>query len=179
MFTDSKATISKKLCLIGDFGVGKTSLIRRFVDRQFSDQYLSTVGVKISRKLVVLQELSAKNLQLLIWDIEGSTKFKSIVPSYLQGAKAAIIVGDVTRQDTLDRLSEHIQGFLMANPQGTLAVALNKADLVEEDRLATLIQAVPFQDQPCILAVCATSAKTGQSVDELFQTLAQRMMESE
>ena len=179
MSTGSKTTISKKLCLIGDFGVGKTSLIRRFVDRQFSDQYLSTVGVKISRKLVEPQEQSAKNLQLLVWDIEGSTKFKAIAPSYLQGAKAAIIVGDVTRQETLDRLAEHIQSFLAINPQGILAVALNKADLTEEKSLATLIQAVPFQDQPCVLAVCATSAKTGQAVDELFQTLAQRMMESE
>ena len=179
MSTGSKTTISKKLCLIGDFGVGKTSLIRRFVDRQFSDQYLSTVGVKISRKLVQLQEQSTKNLQLLIWDIEGSTKFKAIAPSYLQGAKAAIIVGDVTRQETLDRLSEHMQSFLAVNPQGILAVALNKADLAQDKPIEVLLQAVPFQDQPYVLTVCATSAKTGQAVDELFQTLAQRMMESE
>ncbi|MEO1762587.1 MAG: GTP-binding protein, partial [Cyanobacteria bacterium J06629_18] len=79
------STISKKICLIGDFGVGKTSLIRRFVDRQFSDKYLSTVGVKISRKSVeVTDSKQGKNLnlQLLIWDIEGSTKFKGISASY-------------------------------------------------------------------------------------------------
>jgi GTPase SAR1 family protein len=63
--------ISQKICLIGDFGVGKTSLIRRFVDRQFSDKYLSTVGVKISRKLVAInsQNTPQKKIQLLIWDI--------------------------------------------------------------------------------------------------------------
>ena len=72
--------ISKKICLVGDFGVGKTSLIRRFVDKQFSDKYLSTVGVKISRKLIELSETEsqkAEEIQLIIWDIEGSNKFKS------------------------------------------------------------------------------------------------------
>jgi small GTP-binding protein len=179
MSTGSKTTISKKLCLLGDFGVGKTSLIRRFVDRQFSDQYLSTVGVNIARKLVEPQEPSARHLQLLLWDIEGSTKFKAIAPSYVQGAKAAIIVGDVTRQETLDRLSEHIQSFLAINPQGLLAVALNKADLVAEATLTSLMQAVPFQKPPRVLAVCATSAKTGKAVDAIFQALAQAIMESE
>ena len=175
----SKPTLSKKMCLIGDFSVGKTSLIRRFVDRQFSDQYLSTVGVKLSRKLIEFQEPAAKNLQLLIWDIEGNTKFKAIAPSYLQGAKGAIIVGDVTRQETLDRLSEHMQSFLAINPQGFLAVALNKADLTEDATLKSLSQAVPFQDDPRVLVVHATSAKTGKAVDNLFQMLAQRLMESE
>ncbi|MBW4474226.1 MAG: GTP-binding protein [Stenomitos rutilans HA7619-LM2] len=179
MSTGSKSTLSKKMCLIGDFGVGKTSLIRRFVDRQFSDQYLSTVGVKISRKLVEGQEPGIKDLQLLIWDIEGSTKFKAIAPSYLQGAKAAIVVGDVTRQETLDRLSEHVESFLAINPQGVVAVALNKADLVEEKTLIDLLQLLPLQNQPRVLTVCATSAKTGKAVDDVFQTLTQQMMESE
>ncbi|MBC7970524.1 MAG: GTP-binding protein [Verrucomicrobia bacterium] len=179
MSTGSKTTTSKKMCLIGAFGVGKTSLIRRFVDRQFSDQYLSTVGVTISRKLVDLQEPPTKNLQLLSWDLEGSTKFKAIAPNDLQGAQAAIVVDDVTRSETLERLSDPIQSFLTINPQGVLAVALNKADLVEEKTLASLLQAVPFQHQPCVSTVCANSAKTGKAVDALFQTLAQCMMESE
>ncbi|NEN93649.1 MAG: GTP-binding protein, partial [Okeania sp. SIO3H1] len=90
--------ISKKICLVGDFGVGKTSLIRKFVDRQFSDQYLSTVGVKISRKKVDLPKIEVEKnnfLQLLIWDLEGHTKFKAIAPNYLKGASGAIVVADV------------------------------------------------------------------------------------
>lgn len=172
------STISKKMCLIGDFGVGKTSLIRRFVDRQFSDQYLSTVGVKISRKLLS-HEPPENNLQLLIWDIEGSTKFKAIAPSYLQGAKAAIVVGDVTRQETLEQISGHVQRFLVINPQSFVVVALNKADLVDEQTLATLMQTAAFKDQPRVLAVYSTSAKTGKAVDDIFQILAQRMMKAE
>ena len=113
--------VSQKICLIGDFGVGKTSLIRQFVDRQFSDKYLSTVGVKISRTLVSINNLSdntpvdLKQLQLIIWDIEGSTRFKAIAPSYLQGAKGALIVGDVTRQSSMQSLKDHVQLFQSIN----------------------------------------------------------------
>ena len=68
--------ISKKICLIGDFGVGKTSLIRRFVDRQFSDQYLSTIGVKISRKIVEIQpQNQIRQVRLLIWVLKGKPNF--------------------------------------------------------------------------------------------------------
>ena len=82
------ATISKKICLVGDFSVGKTSLIRRFVDRQFSDQYLSTVCVKISKKLIDATSLKlpeGDKFQLMVWDIEGRTDYKPIDVSYLRG----------------------------------------------------------------------------------------------
>ena len=76
------AVISKKICLLGDFSVGKTSLIRRFIEGKFSDQYLTTVGVKISRKSLELDSPS-QTINFILWDIEGQTKFQSITPSYL------------------------------------------------------------------------------------------------
>jgi small GTP-binding protein len=167
--------ISKKICLIGDFGVGKTSLIRRFVEQQFSDKYLSTVGVKISRKSIKLSDNEAQHLpelQLLIWDIEGSNKFKAIAPSYFQGAKGAIIVGDVTREETLIHLTEHIQNFLAVNPNSYIIIALNKSDLIEAEHLANIHQMYQFKEISCVLGTYITSAKTGSSVDELFQKLA-------
>ena len=98
--------ISKKICLVGDFSVGKTSLIRRFVENKFSDRYLSTVGVKISRKSIEVETAIASQLvNLLIWDIEGQTKFQSIATSYLKGASGSIIVADITRPETLEHLS--------------------------------------------------------------------------
>ena len=167
--------ITQKICLVGDFGVGKTSLIRQFVDRQFSDQYLSTVGVKISKKQVELSKdvpPDRSTLQLLIWDIEGRTRFKAIAPTYLQGAKGAIVVGDATREETLDQLAEHVQQFVTVNPKGWVVVALNKSDLVSADRLAEWLRIYSFQAQPAVLAVYPTSAKTGDRVDQLFEHLA-------
>ena len=168
------------MCLVGDFGVGKTSLSRRFVDRQFSDQYLSTVGVKISRKNIELVGTKGQeklDLQLLIWDLEGHTKFKAIAPSYLQGASGAVIVADVSRQETIDRIPEHLQLFASVNPKGSVIIALNKSDLVDEDKLAKLFELVQDLDQEKILGIYTTSAKTGKDVDEIFQKLAYKMIE--
>lgn len=173
------STISNKICLIGDFGVGKTSLIRRFVDRQFSDKYLSTVGVKISRKSVeIIDSKQAKNinLQLLIWDIEGSTKFKGVSSSYFQGAKGAIIVGDVTRPESLENISEHIQAFSKVNPQGKTVIALNKSDLIDAEYLEKYRQLYSFNDKKSFVSTYPSSAKTGKNVDEIFQSLAHSMI---
>jgi small GTP-binding protein len=165
--------ISKKICLVGDFGVGKTSLIRRFVEQQFSDQYLSTVGVKISRKT-----LESVNLQMLIWDLEGHTKFKAIAPTYLQGGSGVVIVADVTRQETVERITDHIKLFLSVNPKGSIVLALNKSDLVEDEKLTKLTHLVQLQYSEQVLGVYQTSAKTGLYVDEIFNKLGQSIMSS-
>ncbi len=171
--------ISKKICLIGDFSVGKTSLIHRFVDRQFSDKYLSTVGVKISRKSIDIGDLEQykyHKIQLLIWDIEGSNKFKGISTSYFQGATGAIIVGDVTRPESLENISEHMKYFSKANPQGKMIIALNKSDLIDIEYLEKYRQIYSFQDNDNFILTYSTSAKTGLNVDEIFQTLAKKLI---
>jgi len=165
--------------MVGDFSVGKTSLIRRFVEGKFSDRYLSTVGVKISRKVVEVHPEGAtesKSLQLLIWDLEGHTKFKSIAPSYLQGAKGSLVVADVTRGETLDRISEHVKLFLSVNPQGWIIVALNKSDLVDPDKLLHLKKTVESQQYDRVTSIYLTSAKTGDNVNEMFQEMAARVL---
>jgi small GTP-binding protein len=173
-------TISKKICLMGDFAVGKTSLVRRFVDRQFSDKYLSTVGVKISRKLIELTSNYSSDplsLQLLIWDLEGSTRFKAIASSYLQGARGAIIVADVSRQETLDRVPEHIKNYQAINPTGLIIVALNKADLFDQEKLKRLVDLVQVVEQDNVLSICLTSAKTGENIEKIFEILAEKLLE--
>jgi len=173
------STISKKICLFGDFGVGKTSLIRQFVECQFSDEYLSTVGVKISRKLVNVftKDLNdEQNLQLLIWDIEGSNKFKAVAQNYFQGSKGAVIVGDVTQPETLNHIREHIQTFLAVNPKSYIVVALNKSDMIAAEYLEKIRQMYQFTDKNNILDTYITSAKTGHNVDEIFQALATRLI---
>lgn len=179
-------TISKKICMVGDFGVGKTSLIRRYVEGMFSDQYLSTVGVKISRKTVKLEALPASlseretsqtpvTLQLILWDLEGHTRFKSIAPSYLQGAKGALIVADVTRPETIERLGEHIQLFLSVNPDSWAIVALNKSDLLPREKTEALLKNVEDQGLNRILSTHLTSAKTGKNTDYIFEELSKKI----
>ncbi|MBE9160960.1 MULTISPECIES: Rab family GTPase [Microcoleaceae] len=173
-------TISKKMCMIGDFGVGKTSLIRRFVDRQFSDEYLSTVGVKISSKIITLENIKQQaniTAKLLIWDLEGHTKFKGIAPTYLQGASGVLIVADVSRTETVERISEHIKLFSSVNPKGLIIIALNKIDLIDEEKLAMLVEISHAIAKDKVIAVYTTSAKTGQDVDEIFHKLAYTMVE--
>ncbi len=166
--------------MLGDFSVGKTSLIRRFVDRQFSDRYLSTVGVKISRKTVecqLIEQQKQVNVQLLIWDLEGNTKFKTVTPTYLQGASSAVVVADVNRLVTIEHISEHIQCFLSVNPKGFVIVALNKSDLLDEDKIEKMLESLSKHTSDKVIATYATSAKTGLYVDEMFQKLAYQMLQ--
>jgi len=168
------STISKKICLIGDFGVGKTSLIRRFVESQFSDSYLSSVGVKISRKNVNVYNVQQNIVQLIVWDLEGSNKFKQIANTYLQGASGAIIVGDVTRQETLLNMTKYLEMFSSMNPEGLIAVAFNKADLVDQETMAYIVNKYQFKSHPVVKYV--SSAKTGLSVNKVFENLAKSII---
>ena len=90
--------LQKKICLLGAFGVGKTSLTRRFVDSIFSDTYLTTVGVKIDKKTVAV---NGNTVNLLIWDIAGEDEVSAVRTSYLRGAAGYLLVVDVTRAQTL------------------------------------------------------------------------------
>lgn len=168
------SAIAKKVCLIGDFNVGKTSLIRRFVENKFSDRYLTTIGVKISRKSLVVE--SKGQVNLLIWDIEGRTKEKSISTSYMEGAHGAIIVGDLSRIDTLEQIDKHLESFQQINPQGKTAIALNKSDLLTAEELNRLIEIYSFGDREQVLQTRSTSAKTGAAVEQIFQQLASSLI---
>lgn len=173
------ATLSKKVCLVGDFGVGKTSLIRRFVDRQFSDQYLSTVGVKISKKIVSLPELKLSEtdqFQLMVWDIEGRTDYKPIDISYLRGSSGVIIVADSTRLETVNSLNRHLSMFQTVNPNGPVAIAFNKADLIDAATLKKTMVLNNLSNELQVIMTYATSAKTGENVDRMFFELSQSML---
>jgi small GTP-binding protein len=168
-------TIYKKICLLGDFAVGKTSLVRRYVDNQFSDEYLTTVGVKISRKLVELSKDSGERvaLQLIVWDLEGKSNFAETSNAYLQGASGAIIVGDVTHPDSIANIANHIKAFLAVNARSCIVAAGNKADLVPERELPSFPR---FQGHERVICAKNTSAKTGEGVEDLFVLLAERMI---
>jgi small GTP-binding protein len=163
--------IQKKVCLLGDFAVGKTSLIRRFVEDRFDDRYLSTIGVKISRKPM---EMADFTLNLLIWDLAGGDDFSKSGASYLRGAVAALIVCDLTRPDTLAGYEYYADQMGQINPDAHLLFAGNKADLTE-DRAITPedLQALSQKLNGTYLD---TSAKTGHQVEMAFQLLAQQII---
>lgn len=168
--------------MVGDFGVGKTSLIRRFIDQQFSDHYLSTIGVKISRKLLPIPTAvdPERSIQLMIWDVEGKTQFQPIAPSYLEGAMGAIIVADVNRQETLEHIHEHAALISAVNKGKTdLIIALNKIDTVLDQYPFELREKLhELKAIPNLISVCFTSAKTGESVGDMFEALAQRLVQN-
>ena len=155
--------IRKKILLLGDFHVGKTSLIRRYVDNSFDDSYLTTIGVKISKKEIALE---GEIYELLIWDIEGATPHKAILQNYLRGASGAIFVADVVRDETVEGLLEHIENFLSVNPEAPYVVAYNKADLL------TSLQYDSFELDDRTFLV---SAKDDLNVEKLFVALAKRI----
>ena len=165
--------ISKKIVLIGDYATGKTSLIRRFVDNEFSDNYLSTIGVKISSKNVMIGSLEVQNI---IWDVEGSTETKPIAKSYLLGLHGAIVVADVRRRSTIINLQNHINLLREVSAEVPIVIALNKSDLLGSEEGEQMLEDVEsLLDSP--LYIKLTSAKTGESVEDLFEKLSTLMVE--
>ena len=162
--------IQKKVCLLGDFAVGKTSLVRQFVEGRFDDKYLSTIGVKVSRKTVARTDYQ---LNLLIWDLVGGTEFSRREIGYLVGAAGALIVCDLTRAETLDPLSRYTQQMRIINPNASIILIGNKVDLVQERVIGDAeLTAVAGDLQSEYLL---TSAKTGEQVEASFSRLAAKL----
>ncbi len=166
--------IKKKICLLGSFSVGKTSLIKQYVHGIFSEKYLTTIGVKIDRKLV---ETKAGSAQLLIWDLNGADKFADIRPSHLKGSSGFLLVADGTRPGTLTRALEISKSLdeTLALGQLPRILLLNKWDLRDEWRLGEDILAPLLAQNWTILK---TSAKTGERVEQAFSQLTQAIFES-
>ncbi|MCP5161930.1 MAG: GTP-binding protein [Hahellaceae bacterium] len=162
--------IAKKVCLLGSFAVGKTSLVRRYVDSLFSEKYLTTIGVKIDKKVV---SCAGQDIQLMIWDIEGRDDFSEFRSSYLRGASGYFLVLDATRPDSLAVATEIYEHIQMTMGNLPLVALLNKIDLVNEKRL-DINEINELQHHHW--DVITTSAKTGENVNEAFQLLTQKML---
>ncbi len=156
--------IQKKVCMLGSSAVGKTSLVRHYVDGIFSDKYLTTLGVKIDKKQITVKE---QDFQFMLWDIEGIDAFSGFKPRYMRGAAALILVTDCTRpQSYIDSLEILQQARKVTEAPAILVI--NKSDLRAEWNL---------EDQPLFnienefIATLYTSAKTGESVEDVFETI--------
>jgi len=166
--------IKKKICLLGAFAVGKTSLTERFVYGRFEEKYLTTVGVKISQKIVppVQAPGGGRMVQhmFLIWDIAGLEKFDHVADNYFRGAAGGLAVADLTRPETIEDLQRFCTRFRSVNPEAKLILIGNKLDLFDDDRgpLARLRGLAREYASDFML----TSAKSGVRVEEAFLGLS-------
>lgn len=162
--------IQKKICMLGSFAVGKTSLVRRFVDSIYSDVYHTTVGVKIDKK-VVRQDNA--EVSLLLWDLYGEDEFQKMRWSYLRGASGYLLVADGTRRNTLERAFALEQRVREEVGEIPFIFLINKTDLVQEWELDTALEA---QLAARSWTVLRSSAKTGENVEEAFSQLTRKML---
>ena len=159
-------TLQKKICMLGGFSVGKTSLVKRFVESVFSETYLTTVGVKIDKKTV---ELSDRIVNLILWDLAGEDDISSLRMSYLRGSAGYVLVADGTRPSTLEvavSLRRRVEADFGPLP---FVLLLNKNDLGEQ----WAIRDAEVEDlRQNGWWVQSTSARTGEGVEDAFKALA-------
>jgi len=162
--------IQKKICMVGAFGVGKTSLVSRYVHSIFSEKYHTTVGVKIDKKVVAT---GVGEVTLVLWDLAGEDALTTVRPAHLRGSSGYILVIDGTRRNTLDVALDLQRRVADAAGLVPFVCALNKTDLRDcwELQQADLdgLQASGWR-------VVETSAKSGASVETMFQDLAEDLM---
>jgi small GTP-binding protein len=167
--------LSKKVCLLGDFAVGKTSLVDRFVYNRFSDRYLATIGVKVSRKaMVVPRGKDVVELSMMLWDLAGSEEFGHLRTHYLRGASGGLLVCDLCRPETLDTLREYAIQLRASNPDIRMILLANKADLIDKRQITP--EQINEVASELGLPHFYTSAKTGNSVEEAFRELGRLLV---
>jgi small GTP-binding protein len=160
---------ARKICMLGDFGVGKTSLVARFVRNTFSDKYLTTVGVKVDSKEVDCGDRG--KLKLVVWDIAGNSALDALNMSYLRGASGLLLVADGTRQASLRTAIDLLLQARSLLPDAHAVLVVNKLDLVERWEVAPGTLADLRQTMPVI----ETSALSGDAVEQAFVELAMRL----
>jgi small GTP-binding protein len=160
----------RKICMLGAFSVGKTSLVSRFVHSIFSEKYHTTIGVKIDKKSIAV---NGEDVALLIWDIYGEDDLQEIRLNYIRGTSGYLLVADGTRPDTLDvarRIRKRIESNLGSIP---FVLLINKSDLTDEWSLEKgTLENLKKEGWTVILS----SAKTGEGVEEGFSHLAKTII---
>ena len=168
-------SIVKKICILGDPAVGKTSLVGRFVLEQFGEEYVSTIGARVCAKRVEVEAAGARStVELVIWDIAGQSQFTSVTPSFYRGAEGALIVCDPTRRETFRNLFRWDHQFRQSAAAFNAVVLFNKKDLEEKWEVSRedAESAAKQLEHPFLF----TSAKSGHNVEAAFAELAGRIL---
>ena len=157
--------ISKKVVITGHFGVGKTSLFNRFISNTFNEKYLTTIGVRVDKKSLVID---GQAVSLVIWDLAGEVSQEKVPRSYFLGAGAVIYVFDLSRPATFSRLEDDLVYIQSILPDVLIRKVGNKKDLVSDETLKT----IHATTRPHFF----TSARTGENVEELFEGIARTLL---
>jgi small GTP-binding protein len=165
--------LKRKICLLGSYGVGKTSLVARFVHSLFSDKYQTTIGVKIDKKILSIDD---REVTLMLWDMAGEEDNAPVRLNQLRDASGYILVVDGTRASTLDvarSIQQRVETEIGNHP---FLVLVNKADLRETWEIPDSV----WEDLTAMgWTILETSAKTGAHVEEAFLTLTSRIFNAE
>ncbi|XP_063692093.1 ras-related protein Rab-5B-like [Bolinopsis microptera] len=162
-----------KLVLLGDEGVGKSCIAQRFVRRQFNDHSSPTIGASFFSQTLCLDD--NKKVKLDIWDTAGQERYHSLAPIYYRGASAAVVVYDLTRQDTFEHAQKWVDE-LRQQVGGEIAIALagNKSDMAESHITVTTSVAQSYADDADLMFF-ETSAKTGDNIEDTFLAIARKL----
>lgn len=165
--TARKRKLVKKVVLLGHFGVGKSSLVRRFVHSMFSEEYHTTIGVKIDKKVV---ETPDALLSMVLWDVEGGVDQERVPKSYFTGAHGIFYVCDLSRPATLANVDQSLVVVKERSPSAAIMVVGNKIDLLTSTQRAAL-QADGASPLDFVSSAC-----TGENVELAFDALGERML---
>ena len=160
--------ITRKIAMVGHWGVGKTSLVQQFVSQQFSEKYLATLGVKIDKKQV---SVNNQTVNMVLWDIAGAEDNFSIPMHYVKGSAGYLLVLDGTRPESLEAAQEITANIEKSCPGLPYCMAVNKCDL------DTVINDTNLAESGLGSDWIRTSAKTGEGVEAIFASLARKLLD--
>ena len=163
---------SFKVVLVGESGVGKTSIITQFIDQTFQEDQQSTTGGTFSTKSVICD--NGKTLKFEIWDTAGQERYRSLTKMFYKDANAAVLVYDITRKDSFEELQNYWSQQIKESspPNIILAIAANKSDLISQEAVEEE-KAREFANELGAIFV-STTATTVESINELFIEIAKK-----
>lgn len=165
-----------KIVIFGDGGVGKTSLIHRYLTGAFSDKIKVTIGVDFRIKKVSVNE---KAIKLQIWDFAGEKRFRQLLPNYVRGSSAGLFMYDTTRYMSLENVEEWLDVIRQASTKGDIWFPIlmigGKSDL-KDQKSVDLDEAKRFASEHSMVDVIECSAKTGDNVEFVFESVARLIM---